>query len=223
MRWVALGVDWPRRPCGIRPGHVEVAQHDGRHVVRLDRVGEHPFHHQLGAAVGVDRRQRDVLRHGTHGRLAVDGGGGGEDEVPDLGLDGALDEAARLCGVVEVVAERVGDRFGHHDLGGEVGDGIDRMVGHDAGHQCRIAEIAFNKDRARRYRPAEPGRQVVEHHDAFAGIEQGQNHVTADIAGAPRNQNAHDQAPPNSKHGARRVSNLRSRLRVVSPGRLDST
>jgi hypothetical protein len=39
--------------------------------------------------------------------------------------------------------------------------------------------------------PIESGREVIEHHDALAGIDERMNHVTSDIAGAAGNQDRH--------------------------------
>ena len=37
--------------------------------------------------------------------------------------------------------------------------------------------------------PAKSSHQIVDHHDAITGVEQRQDRMTADVAGAPRNQN----------------------------------
>src|SRR5262245_26679311 len=43
--------------------------------------------------------------------------------------------------------------------------------------------------------PMETGREVVEHHDALAGIDERMNHMASDIAGAAGNQDRHARGP----------------------------
>ena len=59
------------------------------------------------------------------------------------------------------------------------------------GHARLIAAVADDERHARRHRPVEAGRQIVEHHHALAGIDQRVNHVAADIAGAAGDQDRH--------------------------------
>ena len=61
---MAAGVDWPVRCLRIGAGDVEIAQRDEAQTVGLGRVVQHDFRHQLGGAVGRDRRGRRVLAHG---------------------------------------------------------------------------------------------------------------------------------------------------------------
>ena len=44
-------------------------------------------------------------------------------------------------------------------------------------------------------RPVEAGRQIVEHDDALAGVDQRVDHVAADIAGAAGDQDRHEPRP----------------------------
>ena len=54
-----------------------------------------------------------------------------------------------------------------------------------------IGDIGDNECRATSHGPAEAGRQVVDYDDLFACVQKLQDHVAADIAGAPCNQHAH--------------------------------
>ena len=65
-----------------------------------------------------------------------------------------------------------------------MGDGVDAVGLQGAQHQLVIADIADHERHALRHRPAEAGRQIVENHGPVARIEQGQNHMAADIARA---------------------------------------
>jgi hypothetical protein len=47
-----------------------------------------------------------------------------------------------------------------------------------------FSDVIDHERRALRYRPIETGREVVEHYDALAGIDERMNHVVSDKAGA---------------------------------------
>ena len=71
-------------------------------------------------------------------------------------------------------------------------DLIDAVALDQIGDEIRVAEVADDERRPFRNRPAKTSRQIVEHHGrTFAGVEQFENRMTADIAGAARNQNRH--------------------------------
>ena len=162
--------------------------------MRPRRVLEHPLGHQLGAAVGIDRRGDEILRKRAEVGVAVDGRGRGEDEVLHAVPDGGLDQRAGLDGVGEVVGQRVGDRFGHHDPGGEMQDRVDPVPLDEAGDERLVAHVALTNTASGGTDVAEPGREVVENDHLLAGIVQLQDHVAADIAGPARDQNRHQ--PP---------------------------
>ena len=109
----------------VGAGDIEVAQRHIAQIVRARRVGQHDLGHALGRAVGRHGRQRRILGDRRVAGHAVDGGGRGEDEVAHAALHRHLDQGARLDRVVEVVAERIRNRIGHHDGAGEMDDGID--------------------------------------------------------------------------------------------------
>ena len=178
-------------PLRVGAGHVEIAQRHIAEVMGAGGVLEHPFDHELRAAVGRDRRERRLLRHRLGRGLAVDRGGRGEDESLHPALDGRLDQRARVRGIVEVVAERIGDRFRHHDLRREMRDRVDPMLLDQRGDEIRVADVADDEPRRVRHSPVEPGRQIVEHDHALARIEETQRHVAADIARASGHQYGH--------------------------------
>ena len=80
-------------------------------------------------------------------------------------FDRDFDEIARLGGVVEVVAERIGDRFRHDDLGGEMGDRVDLALADQPFDAFAVAEIGDHELDAFRNRPGEAGREIVENDD----------------------------------------------------------
>jgi hypothetical protein len=58
-----------------------------------------------------------------------------------------------------------------------------------------ISDVTDDEGGAIRYRPIETGREVVEHHDALAGIDERMNHVASDIAGAAGDLDRHAGGP----------------------------
>ena len=186
---------------------IEIAQRDIAEIIGARAILQHPLDHQLGTAIGRDRRQRRFLRNGLGRSLSIDGGGRGEDEVPDPALDGAFQQVARVGCVVEVIAERVRHRFRHDDLGREMGDGVDLVLGDQTCDQGLVAKIADDQGRLRRNRPGESRREIVDHDDLFAGVQQAQHHMAADIPGAACHQHAHLKLP---RSGYRKFRNFRA-------------
>ena len=73
-------------------------------------------------------------------------------------------------------------------------DGVDAMLRHQRRHRRLIPSVANHEGHARRHRPIEAGREIVEHHHALAGIGQRMHHVASDIAGAAGYQDRHAAA-----------------------------
>ena len=71
-------------------------------------------------------------------------------------------------------------------------DRVELVFAHHPGEERLIANIALDKSALAAIPPTEAGGQIVEHHDLFARIDQGVDHVAADIAGAAGHQNCHD-------------------------------
>src|SRR5512146_2872409 len=74
----------------------------------------------------------------------------------NLGLHRDREQRARLAGVVEIIAERIGDRLGHHDRSGEMDDGVYSVAQQETPHEVMISDIALDELRLGRYRPANP-------------------------------------------------------------------
>jgi len=72
-------------------------------------------------------------------------------------------------------------------------NGVDPMRGDERAHARLIPGIAYDERRTWRHRPIEPGGQIIEHHGS--GVEEGKNHVAADVAGAAGNQDCHAVSP----------------------------
>ena len=98
----------------------------------------------------------------------------------------ALDQAARLGRVVEIVAERIGDRFRHDDLGAKWAIASIAMLGDDARRPapCRRCR----RPRAWRLPGTAQAKPVdrLSRTTTFRRRQQAEHHVAADIAGAAR-------------------------------------
>ena len=70
-------------------------------------------------------------------------------------------------------------------------DRFDIVFGKDLLQHGLVGCIAQVKTRSRCHSPAEAGRQSVDHHHVLAGIQQGPDHMAADIAGTARYQYRH--------------------------------
>ena len=70
-------------------------------------------------------------------------------------------------------------------------DGFDAVLADDAADKILVADIADDEGGVGGHRPAEPGRQVVEHDDALPGIEELEHHVASDVPGSAGDENGH--------------------------------
>src|SRR5512134_4066632 len=95
-----------------------------------------------------------------------------------------------------VVAERVGDRIRDHDRAGEVDDGGDAVPAHDGAHEILVADVADDGTRRSGHGPGEARRQVVEHDNLLARVEELEYRVAADVPGPARDENCHDPVYP---------------------------
>src|SRR4051812_19434116 len=169
-------------------GHVEVAQaHRGEAVGR--RVGgQHVVDGQLRGAVGVGRRGDGVLADRHLLRLAVGGRGGGEDDPPAVGRAHRLEQRQRAADVDVPVLLRRLLRGADEALGREV----QHRLGPDVGqHRRRVVQRRLDEPRPGRDGVGVPGREVVEHRDLVAALEQRSRDYAADVAGPTGDENAH--------------------------------
>src|SRR5690606_26407319 len=153
------------------------------------QVAQHPFRHQLGAAVRVDRRRRRIFRGAAVRRNAVDRGRGREHDVPDAVAGGGRQQRAAAGRVVAVVLERIRHRFRHDRVGGEVHDGVDVVLAEQALEQRGVAGVPDHQAAARDGL-REAGAQVVGHHHVLARLAELADHVAADVAGTAGDQDA---------------------------------
>src|SRR5664279_4743180 len=115
--------------------------------------------------------------------------------MSDPSANDAFEKVARLCGVVEIIGERVHYRFGHNYLRSEMRDGVDAILCDNRVDEGHVAKVADEELRRRWHGPGETRGKVVEHDYGLASIEQRMNHMPANVAGTAGNHNCHGFAP----------------------------
>ena len=192
----------------VRPGDVEVAQRDGGQVVRDRLGGERHVDGQLGGAVGAGGGLDGGLRDGQLGRVAVDGGGGGEDHPGHPGGADRVDERDRADRVGVPVQLGADHRLAGGDQGGEVQHAVEARVGgeHPGGLVHRQLDVGGVGGEGL---PV-TGAQVVQHGHLVAVVEQHPGHHAADVAGAAGDEQFHVGPPAwAASRGGRPVITLR--------------
>ena len=192
-------LDQVRRPlaglpaAALRVGacHIEVAQHHIVHRMGGGRVPQHQLGHELRGAIGRDRIERRGFPDRVFLGIAIDRRRRREDEPADLVADGSPDQGVRFHRIVEIIAQGIGDGIRDDDRACEMRDGIDAVLLDDLGNKPLVAAIPLDEMRLGMDQPRKPGAQIVEHDDALAGIDQGENHMTSDIAGTAGHQYGH--------------------------------
>lgn len=141
--WHALWV-LAHNTAGVRASWVEVSEQGTVEdllvlalllclcALSVDVVGDHGLDSELGVAVRVGGAQWALLGNGNHvweaGGIAVDGRGGGKDDVGDVVLRHGLEEAESAVDVDAVVFERDLARFTDSLQSCEVNDAVNVAV-----------------------------------------------------------------------------------------------
>jgi hypothetical protein len=99
---------------------------------------------------------------------------------------------------LEIVAQRVRHRLRHHNRTREVQNGVDPETGRQALDQSFVAHVPDDQPGRLGQRPAEPRAEIVQNNDVLARVHKLIDHMAANVAGAPRYENAHSslQYPP---------------------------
>ncbi len=69
----------------------------------------------------------------------------------------AFEKVASLGGVIEIIGERVRNRLGHYDLGGEMRNGVDAVFCDQGIDESAVAKVSDNEFRPHWDGPREPG------------------------------------------------------------------
>ena len=124
---------------------VEVAEeYDVPLLVGTLEVHQDFFQHALGLSVGVGAMALGaLLGDGDDGRIAIDGGGGGEDDVFASVLTELVEQDEGAVHVVLVIFQGFGNTLTDGFQTSKVDAGIELVLVHD-GRQCRtVADIDF--------------------------------------------------------------------------------
>ena len=103
------------------------------------------FDHVFGLAVGIG--EFDAGWHGLNTLfdtlVAIDGGGGGKDDVLDVMVLHGLEEVDSASNIVVVVTERLFDRFGDGFKAGKMDDKVEIGAREDSIEGFKIEKIDF--------------------------------------------------------------------------------
>lgn len=194
----------------VRPGRVEVSEQAG--VPLLGRtavagllgfgalggnvVGDHELGGELGVSVGVSGSQGAFFRDGDHagdaGGVAVDGGGGGVDDVGDIVAGGGAQEVEGAVDIDAVVVQGDLAGFPYGLEGGEVDDAVDVGVfledfvqGFIFGDVEAVVVRSFTADEFNAVEDFWRGIvEVVDYDDSVVGLEEGEGGEGANVARA---------------------------------------
>ena len=163
--------------------------------------GEHLLDQELGLAVGVGGEQARIFLNRNGFRLAVDGGGGGEDQAAGTVGEHGLKQGKRRGGVV---AEE--DLGAHHRLagfneGGKVEDAVERsshIVGCDKEVFKRepVSDFALHKLDTWGEQVAPAMAQIVKNHRLVSLFGKQSRNCPANVSGAAGNQYLHKKDCP---------------------------
>ena len=181
---------------------VEVAKE--HHIplgVGLLNVGEHLLEHGLGLAVGVgDGALRAVLGDGHGLRRAVDGGGGGEDDVFEAVLAHHVHQHQRTADVVLVVLPGLLDGLAHGLEAGKVDAAVKGVLGKYLFQAFPVADVHLVEGDGLAYDLLHPVNglgggvgEIVHDYGIMAGCDELDEGVAADKTGAARDKNVHSE------------------------------
>ena len=159
----------------------------------------------VGGAAGGE-----VLTDGHAGGVAVNGGGGGEDEVLHSVTAHGVKEHQAVDQVVGVVLQGLGYALAHCLQTGKVDDRVDvGVLGKESLHLSLVAQLGFYKGNffaGDLLHPAQGflGRvdQIVCYHDLIARLDKLHTGMAANIAGAAADQNRHGKHSFQNKRAA---------------------
>jgi hypothetical protein len=139
MGFVAAGFSAKARGAG----YVEIAERDVVEARVRAIVGKDLFKGELGFAVGIDGGLGMVLGDREDARFAVDGAGGGKDEIVDAVAKHGVEQKDAAGDVGDI--EDAGLLHGLLDesFAGEVHYGVDVMAAEDGVECSGIAEIGL--------------------------------------------------------------------------------
>ena len=186
--------------AAVGAGDVEVAQRDGGQAVGRGLTADHVVDGELAGAVRAGGRGLGGLGDRGGLRLAVGGGGGGEDQGADAGV---AHRGEQVHGAADVVAPvLLGVHDGLADLG-EGGEVQHRVVG-GVEPLRGVLDAALDEAGTGGDARAVSGGQVVQHGHLVTGLEQMRRNDAADISRTARDQVllAHSLATSRSRSAA---------------------
>src|SRR4029079_9355109 len=107
-------------------------------------------------------------------------------------LDGGFDQGAGVAGIVLIVAQWIADPPWNKDGYRQVDNCFDIVTFDQGGNQSLVSDIANHQLCCCRQRRSNASRQVVDHEDVLAGVNEFMNSMTANISSSASDQYTHD-------------------------------
>lgn len=150
-----------------------------------------PLAGQLGLAVGAQRRARGVLGDQVHVGHAVDGGGGGEEEVADARGRHGLEQHRQALHVLVVVVQRLLDGLADLLLAREVHHTGDLVLTDGLVEDQPVQDRADHQRYALRDTVLVARGEVVDDDHVLPREQHRPDDVCADVSGATGDQKRH--------------------------------
>src|ERR1700730_3972871 len=136
-----------------------------------------------------------VLGDGHDARLAIDGAGGGEDQILDAVAEHSVEKEDAAGHVGDVEGAGILHGFFDEGFASKMHDGVDAMAPEDFIEACGVAEVSDVECGLRWDGGAIPLAQVVERDDVDVGGYEKFRADAADVAGGAGDENVQVRPP----------------------------
>jgi hypothetical protein len=157
---------------------------------------QHSLDHELGLAIGIDRRSGSLLGDRHDGRDTVGRTGGRKDQAVDTIAHHRIEQILGSSNVVVKIEARIAHRLWNERKGGEMHYAFDPgILAKAAIQRFRPQEVTMKEVGSARYRGEMPTAQVIEDDDVMPGLDQFLRGDTANIAGPSGYEYTHERLP----------------------------
>ncbi|MNN24681.1 hypothetical protein D3C81_1381220 [compost metagenome] len=166
------------QPAFMRADRIEIAQVGNAPCgVRFFQVAQDLLAHQLGLAIRIGRRQREILKDRHSLGIAINRRRGAEHQLSHPGRTHGGADRQQAVEVVAVILQRLAHGFAHCLERGKMDHAADAVFGKKPVQQGAVAHVAVDKMRGL----AGNGGQPLDHHRAAVAQIIQSDHVVAGI------------------------------------------
>jgi hypothetical protein len=165
-------------------GGIEVSKTGVAQTMNTVHPGEHALDQEFRFAIGVGGMKRRIFRNRSGFGIAVEGGGGGENEALDTGTQHRFQQGE---GVGGIVAEKTLGRFhglAGFDEGGEVHHGVELTFAEGFCETIGVSEVADDEIGALDDGLAVSVAEIVEDGDGMALANEFGDGDASDVSGS---------------------------------------